>query len=371
QVLQLAGKLATRLARGEVMYLHCWGGHGRTGTVVCIMLHLMYGCSADEAMERCQHVHDVRRIPISVGSPQTEAQREQVRRVIARVISHRSALASSGRGGASSGVNPVAAAAAAAAAASASAPSSEGGRKKGGKGARESGGRRTWVRGRRQAFAQAPNGVGEDVSGWLPDEGYDDNDIDGERRQDAGHGRGKKVKAGAGGSSSSGGGGSCRTSGGPLTSRPSSGALSSDGAGGPLSPPAMPRRKSFTEPYSDEDPSRGTRMSGLRRKSAPGKPPADVLAAAAAAGSGKEDYDAGAVTGAATATKTTPTKLGGGVPLPLSPANRRSSGAGGAPRHSKGCSSAADASPGSCTGVERSVTRSSGGGGGGASCRAR
>ncbi|CBJ33615.1 conserved unknown protein [Ectocarpus siliculosus] len=77
KVLQLAAQLAGRLARGEVMYLHCWGGHGRTGTVVCIMLHLMYGLSADEAMERCQHVHDVRRIPISVGSPQTEAQRQQ------------------------------------------------------------------------------------------------------------------------------------------------------------------------------------------------------------------------------------------------------------------------------------------------------
>ncbi|CAM9696043.1 unnamed protein product [Scytosiphon promiscuus] len=391
KVLQLAGKLATRLARGEVMYLHCWGGHGRTGTVVCIMLHLMYGCSADEAMERCQHVHDVRRIPISVGSPQTEAQRQQVRRVIARVISHRSALASStgrssssssnSRGGSVVGGGVIADAAAAAAAAAAALSPESGKKRGGGSGGRDAGGRRAWVRGRRQAFAQAPNGVGEDVSGWLPDED-DDNDVNAEQREDAGTGagKGKKAKARSGG----------RGGGGRMTSRVSTGALSSDGGGGALSPPPMPRRKSFTEPYSDDDPSRGTRMSGLRRKSAPGKPPADVLAAraggSAVAGSGKEDYDAGVLSGTATKS-TTPTKLGGsGVPLPLSPANRRSSGAGGPPRHSKGCCSVADTSPGSCTGVERCAARSSGGGegggaagkhapascgGGGGSCRAR
>lgn len=45
RVLELAISLVKAISEGEIMYLHCWGGHGRTGTVVCIMLYLMYGVS--------------------------------------------------------------------------------------------------------------------------------------------------------------------------------------------------------------------------------------------------------------------------------------------------------------------------------------
>ena len=45
KVLALAQKLTKDISEGEVIYLHCWGGHGRTGTVVCIMLYLLYGVS--------------------------------------------------------------------------------------------------------------------------------------------------------------------------------------------------------------------------------------------------------------------------------------------------------------------------------------
>jgi hypothetical protein len=45
KVLALAQKLVKDISEGEVIYLHCWGGHGRTGTVVCIMLYLLYGVS--------------------------------------------------------------------------------------------------------------------------------------------------------------------------------------------------------------------------------------------------------------------------------------------------------------------------------------
>ncbi len=44
-VLNLCKHLVEEISRGDVIYLHCWGGHGRTGTVVSIMLHLMYGVS--------------------------------------------------------------------------------------------------------------------------------------------------------------------------------------------------------------------------------------------------------------------------------------------------------------------------------------
>ncbi|CAN0548145.1 unnamed protein product, partial [Ectocarpus sp. 12 AP-2014] len=384
KVLQLAAQLAGRLARGEVMYLHCWGGHGRTGTVVCIMLHLMYGLGADEAMERCQHVHDVRRIPISVGSPQTESQRQQVRRVIGRVIAHRRSLVPS----------PPAAAAATSPAPKQhqhqhkreSSPSNGGGggggisgavlspessRKKEARGGGTTaasasttvGGRRAWVRGRRQAFAQAPNGVGEDVSGWLDD----DNEVEGDGLSDLQGG--KKLKAGAGQTSAH------RHHHHRMQSTVSSDSLSSSvgvaaataAAAAASSSSSMPRRKSFTEPYSKDDPSRGTRMSRARRKSAPGKPPADVLAARAAAAaaaaadaassssSGKEDNDDDSMK---SLLLLSPAK---GINCRQTPSNAACS--------TPGDDAAAAASPGSCTGVERCVTRSSGGGG--TSCRAR
>ena len=69
--------LADRLrCTDEVIYLHCWGGHGRAGTITCLLLHWLYGLNALDAMARCQFVHDLRRVPIVVGSPQTQTQRD-------------------------------------------------------------------------------------------------------------------------------------------------------------------------------------------------------------------------------------------------------------------------------------------------------
>jgi protein tyrosine phosphatase len=51
KVVALAQKLVRDIAEGQVIYLHCWGGHGRTGTVVCIMLHLLYGVSICSAVD--------------------------------------------------------------------------------------------------------------------------------------------------------------------------------------------------------------------------------------------------------------------------------------------------------------------------------
>lgn len=86
RVLELARTLVKNIAEGEIIYLHCWGGHGRTGTLVCIMLHLMYGYSDTQAMEYCQAVHDLRQCPVVVGSPQTQTQRDQVTRVIQKLM---------------------------------------------------------------------------------------------------------------------------------------------------------------------------------------------------------------------------------------------------------------------------------------------
>ena len=85
-VFDLAKKLVDAIRNGDVIYLHCWGGHGRTGVMVCLILHLMYGLTADESLKRCQLLHDARKRYIAVPSPQTFAQREQVRRIIGKSL---------------------------------------------------------------------------------------------------------------------------------------------------------------------------------------------------------------------------------------------------------------------------------------------
>lgn len=63
------------------VYVHCWGGIGRTGTVVGCWLRER-GLGPDDALERVQHLYashmpKVRNHP---ESPQTEGQREYIRR---------------------------------------------------------------------------------------------------------------------------------------------------------------------------------------------------------------------------------------------------------------------------------------------------
>jgi hypothetical protein len=86
-MLNLCHDLARRLLdNDEVIYLHCWGGHGRTGTVVCILLHIIYGLDVEECLRYCQFVHDLRQVPIDVGSPQTKTQRDQVVRIVEGIV---------------------------------------------------------------------------------------------------------------------------------------------------------------------------------------------------------------------------------------------------------------------------------------------
>ena len=76
---EILDHLQARLDAGQTVYVHCWGGIGRTGTVVACHL-IESGMSADEALahiaERWKSMEKIRRSP---RSPQTEAQFEFVR----------------------------------------------------------------------------------------------------------------------------------------------------------------------------------------------------------------------------------------------------------------------------------------------------
>lgn len=77
----VAGDLSSRIERGEVLYIHCWGGHGRTGTVVALLLCYLYGLTADEALKLTQLYHTCRRHKGYNSSPETLPQIDQVRRL--------------------------------------------------------------------------------------------------------------------------------------------------------------------------------------------------------------------------------------------------------------------------------------------------
>lgn len=67
----------------EVLYVHCWGGHGRTGTLVSVILGRLYNLPSQAALRHTQAYHDAREVCAGVRSPQTPAQRAQVRRLLA------------------------------------------------------------------------------------------------------------------------------------------------------------------------------------------------------------------------------------------------------------------------------------------------
>lgn len=104
-IVDLAKEIVRRIKTGENVYLHCAGGHGRTGTVAIVVLHMLYpDLTYMELFEYVQYAHDQRKgnyfgnrtfvykmvddhlaykfVEGQVPSPQTIAQRTQVRRII-------------------------------------------------------------------------------------------------------------------------------------------------------------------------------------------------------------------------------------------------------------------------------------------------
>lgn len=81
-ILNLCIEIIRRIELGEIVYVHCWGGHGRAGIVCSVTLAMIYKLRADVAMKYIQAFHDCRVEPLGVTSPQTIAQHVQVGRII-------------------------------------------------------------------------------------------------------------------------------------------------------------------------------------------------------------------------------------------------------------------------------------------------
>lgn len=76
-------ELQARLENGEALYVHCWGGRGRAGTVGAVLLASAYGLSADEALERVQRAYSCRQDPERSKSPETDEQFAFIRDLVA------------------------------------------------------------------------------------------------------------------------------------------------------------------------------------------------------------------------------------------------------------------------------------------------
>lgn len=79
QMVQTLDVIDAALADGQVVYVHCWGGVGRTGTVVGCYL-VRHGRSGDAALAHLAHLwQDVEKRNRHPHSPETPAQLEMVR----------------------------------------------------------------------------------------------------------------------------------------------------------------------------------------------------------------------------------------------------------------------------------------------------
>ena len=75
-------KILQGLDNDEKMYIHCKGGHGRSGIVVAVLLAVYHNISAEKALDMTRKCHQNRLIMRDkwrkIGAPQTNRQREFV-----------------------------------------------------------------------------------------------------------------------------------------------------------------------------------------------------------------------------------------------------------------------------------------------------
>merc|ERR1711974_127850 len=84
--LELVDKILHLFAEKKKIFIHCRGGHGRTGVIASLLLGKIYGLEAYEAISACKSFHDcrvdIKAKPGVYDSPETSDQRNQVYKLL-------------------------------------------------------------------------------------------------------------------------------------------------------------------------------------------------------------------------------------------------------------------------------------------------
>jgi len=80
--MDLIDKVIDTMKQNKIVYIHCRGGHGRSGVLVALIYRRLFGWTADVALAKTNEVH-TRRKNLSdkmrrLGSPQTNIQKRYV-----------------------------------------------------------------------------------------------------------------------------------------------------------------------------------------------------------------------------------------------------------------------------------------------------
>ena len=87
-LLEFIPKLASVVeSPNEVVYVHCWGGHGRTGVIISLLLVALYQLESEQALRLTKLYHSKRVRTNGQNSPQTVVQFEQVNRLSKKFLS--------------------------------------------------------------------------------------------------------------------------------------------------------------------------------------------------------------------------------------------------------------------------------------------
>lgn len=86
--------IINNLSPGELVYIHCKGGHGRSGIVVASLLCHMYGISSQNALDHTGRYHSKRSVMREkwrkIGAPQSMYQKNFVHRFFEPLVFYRS-----------------------------------------------------------------------------------------------------------------------------------------------------------------------------------------------------------------------------------------------------------------------------------------
>ena len=77
QMLEVLDAIDSSLDNGKPVYVHCWGGHGRTAMVVGCWL-VRHGRSGQQALERIRQLREAHDYLRANPAPQTQGQRQLV-----------------------------------------------------------------------------------------------------------------------------------------------------------------------------------------------------------------------------------------------------------------------------------------------------